>query len=521
MGARTGADYLKSLRENQGEIYLNGERIHDITTHPVFAGPLRTVMDQYDLQHRPEFRDICLFESPTTGDPVASSFMIPRSREDLAKRRQGFNARAEQNFGLMGRAPDFMNAYVTGWAKLAPMFAQYKPEAAERALKYHEYVRENDLFMTHVLVNPQVDRSKTSANQEDPFIHLGRVRETPEGLIVRGAKMLGTMAPLCEELVVQPFGGVAPGDDAYALVFSLPCNTPGLRFICREPFNDGSRDHFDHPLSSRFEEMDCVAIFDDVLVPWDRVIVDGSEGSGAFTNRLPLDPGVFVQVSSRLVASMELLCGTATRLADAVGITQFLHVQEKLGEMISELELLRAAYFASDAMGIEMPDGTWLPYMGGLAPMNLRAGAIHRRFVEIIHALAGGGFFYAPMSGDFENPQLRADIDKYVRGRPGISAEERVKLFRLAWDLTGDAFGQRVRQYVYFYGGDPIRNTAGFYLMHDKTRLSEIVDRALAGEGAEQPLPPVGPAMPKPPVKPEELGGSYPLASHPSAAKKN
>lgn len=518
MGARTGGDYLKSLREHQPHVYLNGERIVDIPNHPAFAGPVRTIMAQYDLQHAPEFRDFCLYKSPTSGDPVSASFMMPRSREDIVKRRRHFKARADHNFGLMGRAPDFMNTLVTSWALNASQYAAFKPEAGERAKRYYEFVRENDLFLTHVLINPQVDRSKTSANQEDPFLHLGRVRETKDGLIVRGAKMLGTMAPLTEEMLVQPFGGVAPGDDAYGLVFSLPNDAPGLRFICREPINDGSRKHFDHPLSTRFEEMDCVAIFDDVLVPWDRILVDGSEGSGAFINKIAPDPrgGTIIQTSSRLLASMELLCGVATKLADSIGVTQFLHIQEKLGEMLSELEIMRTCYYASDAMATEGPDGIWGAYAAGLGAMHLRAGAIHRRYLEIVHALAGGGFFYAPMGADFENPETRGDIDKFVRGRPGVDAEERVRLFKLAWELSGDAFGQRVRQYVHFYSGDPIRNIAGFYLGYDKNPLWQTVERALGGEGAPQNPPSIGPVAPPTRPRADSLTGTYPANSHPT-----
>lgn len=446
---------------------------------------------------------------------------MPRSRDDLVKRRRHFKLRADHNFGLMGRAPDFMNAYVTGWGFAAGYYGQFKPAYGDNALRYYEHVRDNDLFLTHVLVNPQIDRSKTSANQEDPYFHLGRVRATPEGLVVRGAKMLATMAPLCEELLVAPYGGVAPGDDAYALAFAIPTKTAGLRFICREAFSGGERTQFDHPLSSRFEEMDCIAIFDGVLVPWDRVLVDGAPGSGAIVNGVQQDvrAGVLIQTSSRLLASLELFCGVATRLADAIGITGFLHIQEKLGQMLAQLESVRTAYLASDALGFADADGYWLPYGNGLAAAHLQAGAIHGLFVDIVQTLAGGGFFYAPSDADFKNPELRPDIDKFVRGRPGVNAEDRVRLFKLAWDLTGDAFGQRVRHYVRFYSGDPVRNTAGYYIGYDKAPLWDVVDRVFAGPGAPVPLPAAGPVATSRP-RPAGLAGNYPAGSHPTAAPR-
>src|SRR4029434_1315965 len=214
------------------------------------------------------------------------------------------------------------------------------------------HVRRHALLLPHMLISPQIDRSKTSAQQEDPFLHLGRVRETSEGIIVRGAKMLGTMAPITEEVAVIPFGGVPPGDDAYALVFGIPTQTPGLKFLCRETVAPLPRSRFDHPLSSRFEEMDCIAVFDDVLVPWDRVMVDGSPGSGDIVNALGADFNALlnVQTSSRLLSQLEFFCGLAMRLADAIGITGFLHVQEKLGEMLSTMDIPRAVFYGSEAM---------------------------------------------------------------------------------------------------------------------------------------------------------------------------
>src|SRR5262249_41483588 len=158
------------------------------------------------------------------------------------------------NFGFMGRAPDFMNQFVAGWHLMADRFARAGARFGEDATRYYEHGREHGLFLTHLLINPQIDRAQTSAPQEAPFLRLGAVGAPRDGIVVRGAKMLGTMAPITEEVAVIPFGGVPPGDDAYALVFGIPSNTPGLSFICRETVAPLPRSRFDHPLSSRFEE---------------------------------------------------------------------------------------------------------------------------------------------------------------------------------------------------------------------------------------------------------------------------
>jgi anthranilate 3-monooxygenase (FAD) / 4-hydroxyphenylacetate 3-monooxygenase len=519
MPARSGREYIESIRKEAPSVYLGGRRITDVTAEPVFQEPLRAIAEQYDMQLDPAYRDVMTYPSPTTGQPVSTSFLVPRTREELIKKRQHFKLRADHNFGFMGRSPDFMNQFVTGWHLMADRFARAGARYGDNATRYYEHVREHDLFLTHMLINPQVDRSKTSAEQEDPFLHLGRVRETSDGIIVRGAKMLGTMAPLTEEVAVIPFGGIPPGDDAYALAFAIPAATQGLTFICRETVSPLPRSRFDHPLSSRFEEMDCIAVFEDVLVPWDRVMVDGSPGSAQVINTMGADYGALlnVQTSARMLSQLEFFCGLAMKVADAIGITGFLHVQEKLGEMLSQMEIARAVFYGSEAMAQRLPSGVWVPGGHGLRAFHLQTGKVYSRFVEIVQTLAAGGFFYAPSEADLRSPELRPYIDRYVRGRAGVSAEERVALFKLAWDATGESFAQRMAQYVRYYSGDPIRLTAGFYAQYDKAPLLELVERALGRrDGVPLPITPAEPGSPLP-YLPDTRGmaGTYAATSLP------
>jgi anthranilate 3-monooxygenase (FAD)/4-hydroxyphenylacetate 3-monooxygenase len=519
MPARSGREYLESIRKQAPSVYLGGRRIGDVTAEPVFQEPLRAIAEQYDMQLDPAYREVMTYPSPTTGQPVSTSFLVPRSREELVKKRQHFKLRADHNFGFMGRSPDFMNQFVTGWHLTADRFARAGARFGENATRYYEHVREHDLFLTHMLINPQIDRSKTSAEQEDPFLHLGRVRETSDGIVVRGAKMLGTMAPLTEEVAVIPFGGVPPGDDAYALAFSIPTATAGLTFICRETVSPLPRSRFDHPLSSRFEEMDCIAVFEDVLVPWDRVMVDGSPGSAQIINTLGADYGALLnlQTAARMLSQLEFFCGLGMKVADAIGITGFLHVQEKLGEMLSQMEIARAIFFGSEAMAQRLPSGVWVPGGHGLRAFHLQTGKVYSRFVEIVQTLAAGGFFYAPSEADLQSPEIRPLIDRYVRGRAGVSAEERIALFKLAWDVTGEAFAQRMAQYVRFYSGDPIRLTAGFYAQYDKAPLLDLVERALGRrDGVPLPITPAEPGSPVP-YQPDTRGmaGTYAATSLP------
>ena len=273
LGARRGRDYLEGLKARGAEVWLGSERVEDVTSHPAIGPAARTLARLYDLRFDSGHRDFMLYPSPSDGMPVGSDFLIPKTPEDLERRRKSHKVWADATFGLMGRSTDFMSAIVTFFYINADYFEPF----SDNVRHYYEYVRDNDLFLTHALVDPPVDRSKPPSQQADPYLNLGVVRETDAGLIVRGAKAVATAGPYADELLVFPAIDARPGyktaeDRRYSIAFAIPVNTTGLRFICREPYGGGNR--FDHPLSSRLDEMDSVATFDDVLVPWERVFVN-------------------------------------------------------------------------------------------------------------------------------------------------------------------------------------------------------------------------------------------------------
>ena len=194
MPVRNGKQFIQDLKKRPREVWLRGERIHDVTAHPAFKRPVERLAQVYDMQHDPKYADVLTYTSPTTGAPVATAFMAPRSHEDLVKRRKAFQLVSEATFGLMGRSPDFMNTVLLAFAEAKDVFARDGQKYADNLTRYYEYVRENDLFLSHALISPQTDRSKSSSEQVDPHLHMGVLKETPEGVIIRGARMLATMA---------------------------------------------------------------------------------------------------------------------------------------------------------------------------------------------------------------------------------------------------------------------------------------------------------------------------------------
>src|SRR5262245_44741754 len=272
---RSGDEYIAGLRARPREVWAEGRRITDVTTDPVFRRPVRSIAQLFDLQVRSENRAVMSYTAEDCDAPAGTSFMVPKTHADLTQRRQAMKIWADATFGLVGRSPDYLNTVLMTFADGADFFGQRGAMFADNVRRYYRYCRDRDLFLTHALVNPQTDRSKGSHQHDDAFAHLGVVEAGKDGRTVRGAKMLANDGPTADELLVYPLPGLREGEERYVLAFGIPVSTRGLRFICREPFDSGEQSEWDHPLGARFEEPDAVCVFDDVLVPWDRVFLHG------------------------------------------------------------------------------------------------------------------------------------------------------------------------------------------------------------------------------------------------------
>jgi anthranilate 3-monooxygenase (FAD) / 4-hydroxyphenylacetate 3-monooxygenase len=480
MGIRTGAQYIEGLKSRKPEVWLSGRKVTNIYEEVVFQQPIHEIAKLYDMQHSPEYQDKITHICEETGERVNNAFLVPRSYDDLQRRRAVFEAFAKATFGLMGRTPDFLNVVVTSMYYNSWFFEKYNKDWAENIRNYYKYLRDNDVFLTHAIINPQNDRSKTSHEQNDMYAHLGAVKETPEGLVVRGAKMLATLAPITDEVIIYSFPGFAPGDEKYALAFAIPLDTPGLRIICREPMQDGTRSLFDHPLASRFEEMDALLVFDDVVVPWDRVFIYNNVDAA---NKLYPMTGAGQQPAHqsgvRGLVKLQFATEVAMKLADTIGVDGYLNVQNDLGELIQSVESIRALLRVAEyehtmtEHGEAMPDYVALETIRGMLPK------MYPRAIEVMQIVGAGGLLMSPTGADFNHEDLRGDIDKYYVGRAGVSSKDRVSIFKLAWDLCGEAFGQRLLQYERYYTGDPIRKRAIFFNNYKRTKSLDLVEEAL------------------------------------------
>jgi 4-hydroxyphenylacetate 3-monooxygenase len=488
MPARTGQQYLDGLRSQEREVWLRGERVKDVTTHPGLRNGARTIAGLYDMQHDPALRDEMTYVVPTTGDREGLSFIIPRTREELERRRAMMLHWARATCGMVGRSPDFMNVNFAAWAGAAPYFAQGRPEFADNVRRYYEHIRRHDLTLTHALINLQRSRDPSGTFTLEEGTALRVVRETDAGLVVRGARILATLGPLADEIAVYSprLGRMAAGHSPFALNFAIPCGTPGLQFLCRESF-DLERSHFDHPLGSRFEEMDCVVFFNDVLVPWERVFLFGDvdlvNGTGLRTHS---NVHTAHQGAAKNLAKCEFVLGVALLVTQTLGNTQLPHAEERLGELMLHTELIRACMRAAEADAALDEWGVMCPAQLPVESSRNLFMTAYPRMVEILQLLGSSSFMIIPSEADFRGP-LAPAIEQYL-ATDAATARDRVKLFRLAWDVAGSAFGSRQVLYERFFASDPLTRARILNALYPKRevmeRVLDFLGRDAPGDGA-------------------------------------
>ncbi len=475
---KTGEQYIKSLSDGR-EIYLDGNLVDDVTTHPAFRGAVASIGRMFDFQSAPENRRLMTFETDT-GTRANRIWELPESYDALVKRRKGLEAWTELHAGFMGRAPDHVASCISGMYMGLDVFETYDAERATALADYYRHARDNDLYLTYVIINPQADRSKSAAGQADPFLSAGVIARDVDGITVRGAKMLATGGVLANEVFVTCIQPLQPGDEKYAISFAVPMNIKGLKILSRKSYEASALSVFDNPLASRFDENDAVLYFDDVKVPWDRVfIVDSIEMCQKQFHATPAHVYQNYQAMIRLSVKLRFLIGIAMRTAETTGTVGFPQVREMLGQLAAEVSMVDAFVVAMEAKGQQrgayfVPDGQML-YAAQTLTQQLYA-----KVINTLRELAGGGMIMLPSSvRDFNNPAVARLIGK-TQQSPAASAVDKVKFYKLAWDAVGSEFASRHSQYEMFFAGATFVTKGHAFRTFDWKNAAVLLDKMLS-----------------------------------------
>lgn len=452
---RTGEEYVDSLRDGR-QIWLDGELVEDVTTHPAFRNTVGSIATLYDLTHDPLYRDTLTVD--VEGQRVHRAFVPPRGYEDLLARRRAHKVWAESSFGFLGRSPDYMAAAVAGFVASPGVFATENFDGTANLAAYHRRLSLGDLYQAFTITNPQVDRTKSAAEQQPDDLFVRVVKERDDGIVVRGAKMIGTAAVFGNEIIVGTIEPLAPQDTDYAISFSVPIGTPGIKLVSRTSYEGNARSVFDNPLSSRFDENDALLLCEDVFVPWEKVLVyrdvDAALmqwwGTAAYAN--------FVhQAATRFWTKLEFLTGLAILIAKSNNTYDLPPVRNQIGRIMGWLNVAKSMVLAAEADHEPAPGSDTFVRINNEIASAHRAmvGEVYPKVVAEVKRLAGGGVIQLPASGlNLHHPEIGGLLAKYVRS-PGHTAESRIKLLKLAWDALGSEFAARHEQYEQFYHGAP------------------------------------------------------------------
>ncbi len=447
-----GETFLESVRDAR-EVWYDGSKVDDVTTHPAFRNSARSIARLYDALHDPEFRSQ-LTCADRNGIRTHRFFTPSYSPEELLAARDAIAIWQRMSYGWMGRTPDYKAAFM---AQLAEGYDFYEPYG-DNALNWYRKYASQCLFLNHVLVDPPVDRNRPHHEGTDVFVNV--TRDDDRGIYVSGAKMAATGSVLTHATFVAPNSGTAARmeegkDEAFALVFIVDMDTPGLKLITRPSFEFKSQSPFEAPLASRFDENDSVLVFHDAFIPWENVLVyrdvekaKGFYASSGFFNRFNL------QSSTRLAVKLEFACGLLMKGTEAAGTDAFRGVQTEVGELVAMSNLVWAL---STAMALDPEPGVGasvVPRLQTAAAARVYMTSAWQRVREIFEKiLAGGPIVTVSSPKELQSPELDPIIERYFRGT-GMAAQDRIKLFKLIWDALYSEFAGRHALYERNYAGN-------------------------------------------------------------------
>ncbi len=477
---RTGADFLDGLRRNPRNVFVDGERVTDPTSHPAFRGGARSMAKLFDFAAAPENRETMTFPSPVDGKPVWRCYQIPTSHDDLRAKRVAAEKWAECTFGLMGRTPDHVANFFAGFAATPSVFAAGGEQFAENVVRYYQMLRDTHAYIAYAIVPPQIDRSKPGHQQSDPTLYAGVVKETDAGIYLSGAQQLATGGVFADYIHLSCIHPLRPGDENYALSLAFPVAAEGVKLISRRAFANQATNAFDYPLTSRFDETDCLVVLDNVFVPWEHVF--------AYRNievcrdqwwKTPAHLYGNHQAQARFATKLRFLMGLAKRMNEATGNDAQPPVMVEMGEIAALASIVEGMLQAQEVMATVDENGVLWPSKTALYSVMALQSEINPRIIDKVRELTGAAMITVPSSlSDFENPEIADDIERFYQSAH-MDARSRVALMRLAWDFIGSELGNRHQQYEKFYGGASFLVKMNVFRAFDFERAGRMVDDAL------------------------------------------
>ncbi len=435
MPLMTGDEYVESIRKLDMQIYMFGEKVENPVDHPILRPSLNSVRATYDLAQRPEYQDLMTAVSPETGERINRFTHIHRSAADLVKKVKMQRLLGQETAACFQRCVG-MDAFNALYATTYDTDQAFGTHYFDNFVAYMLDVQRQDLTVDGAMTDPKGDRSLPPHAQEDPDLYLRVVERRPDGIVVRGAKAHQTGAINSHEIVVMPTVAMCPEDKDYAVAFALPIDAEGIFMVIgRQSCDTRKLEGSDLDVgNSEFGGVEALVIFDDVFVPNDRIFLDGqTEFAGVLVERFA---GYHRQSYGGCKTGVgDVLIGAAALAADYNGVPKASHIKDKLIEMIHLNETLYCCGIACSSEGQPTPAGNYLidVLLANVCKQNVTR--FPYEIVRLASDIAGGLMVTAPSEKDLRDPRIGPYVEKYLKGAPGVSTEDRLRVLRLLENL--------------------------------------------------------------------------------------
>ena len=472
MGLRTGEEYRESIRDGR-EVYYDGELVKDITRHPAFKPIIDVRSRMYDMQSEAEFQETLTFRQDD-GSIACRSLKPPTSQDDLLAQRRYVETVLGEIGGVVERVGDDTAGEMWSMYDAREMLRGFNPLFAENVERHVKRLMDRDLFHVSGNTDPKGDRS-LPPQEQDPDMLLHVVEERDDGIVVRGAKY-ETAACYANQGFVKPT--IAQWDAAlkdYAVGFITDMNAKGLKHICRTALAVG-KDPKDYPIGTRFDEIDTLLIFDDVLVPWENVFFSRLPEAAGYI-RGTLHRYVVFPFVMRTLFRADMLLGTAFLNVEQTGLERNPAVREKLVQLMCYRETLNAHLHAAVYTSEPSPGGLCMPNQAIIYAGRIFGSSNLPNMIAIVRELAGGQLELTPDTAAWNNPEVRGYLEKYYSiGEWGM--EDRIRLLHFTRDLVNSSMAGHKLAFQLFAQSPPYANALALFHNFDPTPMKKLVKKA-------------------------------------------
>ncbi|QSE79278.1 4-hydroxyphenylacetate 3-hydroxylase family protein [Rhodococcus koreensis] len=461
---RTGDEYRESIRDGR-EVWVDGERVKDVADHPMFKPIVDVRARIYDLAHAEATQDAMTYVDPDSGERNAVANKLPRTQQDWLDKRAAVDLVLDDTRGVVTRVGDETIGEMWSLFDGQDVLNEVDPRFSENIRRHLERSIREDPFHVSANTDPKGDRSKAPQDQ-DPDMLLHVVKETDNGIVVRGAKY-ETAAAYSNQAFTKPtianWGNSELSD--YAVGFVLDMGAPGLKYISRNGFA-GRAPAADYPLANRVDEVESLVVFDDVEIPWEDVLFYRHTRAATFIrstlHRYSAFP--FVQRTLHLA---DLMIGSALWNVKQSGLEKQQAVQEKLAQLACYRETINAHLTAAISLAEPSPGGLLMPNQSLLYTGRVMALSQLPAMMHIARELCGGQICITPDAATFADPDVAPWLEKFYSINDNWVADDRRKLLAFARDLLNSDYAGHRLTFQLFAQSPPFAQLAAVYRNFD------------------------------------------------------